>query len=189
VSRVRPWLQVGFLPRREPAPWPAWALLVAGLGLCLVAALDWREASLANAEAEQALHSWQAQQRPARPPAAVVKAAPVNRETPATAQRVSALLGHRWGALFTTLEDVTPAGMQWLRLEHEAEAGEVQIEGIAPAGQQALQVVDALSATPGWQDVALSRLETGSAASSSTAVGGLRFEVRAHTAALLTGSP
>jgi hypothetical protein len=183
MTRPTPWLQVGFLPRRRPVPWPAWALLVCGLGLFLAAALAWRGAGTQRADAEQALHSWQAEQtrqrrvvtRTVQPTPAAPAAA--TRDAQRTAQRVAALLDHPWAGLFATIETLSPPGLQWLRLEHEAEAGEVQLEGLAREGQQALQVVDALSSTPGWQDVALSRLEAGA---NPEAGNTLRFEVRAH---------
>lgn len=186
MRRAKAWLQVGFLPRRQRAPWPAWALLVCGMGLFLAAALDWREADTARAEAEQALRTWHDQQtrqrqdplRPALPAQSQAQVAAPSRETVRNAQRVGALLEHRWDQLFAAIEANTPVGLQWLRLEHEAEAGEVQLEGLATEGRLALQVVDALAADARWQDVAMSRLEAGQGADAAA----LRFELRARTA-------
>lgn len=189
MRQARAWLQVGFLPRRQRAPWPAWALLVCGMGLFMAAALDWREADTARVDAEQALRTWQEerqdeqlrQRRQAQAAATAsmpAKATPPSRETLRNAQRVAALLDHRWDQLFAALEAHTPAGLQWLRLEHEAEAGEVQLEGLASEGRLALQVVDALAAEPRWHEVAMSRLEAGQGAEGAS----LRFELRARTA-------
>lgn len=189
MKQARAWLQVGFLPRRQRAPWPAWALLVCGMGLFMAAALEWREADTARADAEQALRTWQRerqdeqvrQRRQAQALAKApvpTKATPPSRETVRNAQRVAALLDHRWDQLFAALEAHTPAGLQWLRLEHEAEAGEVQLEGLATEGRLALQVVDALAAEPRWHEVAMSRLEAGQGADGAS----LRFELRARTA-------
>jgi len=193
MKQARAWLQVGFLPRRQRAPWPAWALLVCGMGLFMAAALEWREADTARADAEQALRTWQKEQqneqvrqhRLAQAQAQALAKAPVpaqatlpSRETVRNAQRVAALLDHRWDQLFAALEANTPAGLQWLRLEHEAEAGEVQLEGLATEGRLALQVVDALATEPRWHEVAMSRLEAGQGADGAS----LRFELRARTA-------
>lgn len=191
MRRAPDWLQVGFVPRRQRAPWPAWALLVCGMGVLMAAALEWREADTARVEAEQALRAWQQAQRDAdtrqRRQAQVAASAaqpgeraPLSREVARNAQRVAALLDHRWDQLFATLEANTPAALQWLRLEHEAEAGEVQLEGLAAEGRQALQVVDTLAAEPDWHEVAMSRLEAGQAVEQ----GSLRFEVRARVAAV-----
>lgn len=197
MTRATPWLQVGFLPRRQRAPWPAWALLVCGMGLFMAAALDWREADTARADAEQALRTWETRERTERDQrdaqarqrrlaqaspasAASAKASPASRDTLRNAQRVAALLDHRWDQLFATLEANTPAGLQWLRLEHEAEAGEVQLEGLAAEGRLALQVVDTLATQVGWRDVAMSRLEAGAA--SGQGAEALRFELRARMA-------
>lgn len=192
MTRARAWLQVGFIPRPRRAPWPAWALLVCGMGLFIAAALDWREAYTARADAEQAMQTWQdeqARQRrlaqsPASPtgpqarPAARTDASAPTKETLRSARRVADLLEHRWDQLFAALEAHTPPGLQWLRLEHEAEAGEVMLEGVAAEGRLALQVVDTLASQAGWHEVALSRLEAGQGADAAA----LRFELRARTA-------
>lgn len=197
MTKATTWLQVGFLPRRPRAPWPAWALLVCGMGLFMAAALDWREADTARADAEQALRTWetweraQQEQRDAQARqrrlaqagpagAASTQAPPVSRDTLRNAQRVASLLEHRWDRLFATLEAHTPAGLQWLRLEHEAEAGEVQLEGLAADDRLALQVVDTLAAEVDWQEVAMSRVEAGTAAGQGAGADALRFELRAR---------
>ncbi len=157
------------LPRPDflaSAPRPgllAWAAagtgaLVLALGVGDVLGLNSRIADqqvrlqiqLAAAEA----HAQTAPNRTARAPAAT---APDTRAADAEA-RVLRRLGHPWQQLFTTLEEATPAGVQWLALDHGTDRADLRLAGQARDAAQAVALVDALAAWAGWSDVVLRKL-------------------------------
>ena len=92
-----------------------------------------------------------------RDPRAPNAAAPDMRAAVAEA-RVLRRLGHPWQQLFTTLEEATPAGVQWLALDHGTDQADLRLAGAARDAAQAVALVDALAAWAGWSDVVLRKL-------------------------------
>jgi len=100
--------------------------------------------------------------------------------------RVLRRLGYPWQQLFTTLEEATPAGVQWLALDHTSDhtndrtsgqtsgpasdrtsdrtsnpstdRADLRLAGQARDAAQAVALVDALSAWAGWSAVVLRKL-------------------------------
>ena len=86
-----------------------------------------------------------------------------------TEARVLRLLGHPWQQLFTTLEEATPAGVQWLALDHGTDRADLRLAGAARNEAQAVALVDALAAWAGWSDVVLRKLALSDARGGPTA--------------------
>ena len=179
------WPQPDFLSRGTHPPALAW--LLAGTG-ALVLALSLVDAWALRADiAEQSARLSKASQRnaAAKPPrnaGHTTSSDTTDRDGPRSAALVMDRLVHPWGELLATLEASTPAGVQWLRLDHDSERPEVRLEGQAPDVASVLQAVEELSARAGWSEVVLTRLqaaETREAAARS----GLRFEIAARLAA------
>lgn len=75
------------------------------------------------------------------------------------AQQVAHDLAHPWGAILAGIESETPAGLQWLLLDHGVDSPDLRLEGLAPDVAIVMNLVDALSARVGWSNVVASRLQ------------------------------
>lgn len=126
----------------------------------------------------------------ARAPAA--KAAELDMQR--SAAEVQALLQQAWEPLLSNVEQagLLPASkapgnvpgnlpgnsaaplINWLSLDYSAGRNELRLEGLVQDKLLALQLVDRLSAAPGWRDVMLSRFQTG-----EQGLSGQRFELSA----------
>lgn len=184
MTRQRPpatrWPKADFLPAPVRPPLLAWAW--AGCAaLALAFALDdWMALDAAREELHARVDRWRAAQRIAPASAHVRSAVPAGAATAAGA--VVRQLDHPWRSLFEATEQRAAEPLHWLRLEHDAERGDVRLEGAAPSRDAVLKTLDALAAAPGWSDLMLLRIE--SADPVAPAGGGLRFELRARLAAI-----
>jgi hypothetical protein len=115
-------------------------------------------------------------------------------DTQRSAAEVQALLQQAWEPLLSNVEQagLLPAGgldgnaprnasqnapaplINWLSLDYSAGRNELRLEGLVQDKLLALQLVDRLSAAPGWRDVMLSRFQTG-----EQGLSGQRFELSA----------
>ena len=165
------WPRPDFLAPRRAAPVLAWVWAATG---ALVLAVSVTEAVLMQqAVAGQRGQLAKATQRlakvtqvtPARSNSTLANRATVdlsaNTDAYAirAAQRVLAQLAHPWGQILATVEAETPAGLQWMLLDHAVDSPDLRFEGQASDASIALQMVDALSVRPGWSAVALTRLQ------------------------------
>ncbi|MGS0757294.1 hypothetical protein ACVBEH_23260, partial [Roseateles sp. GG27B] len=107
-----------------------------------------------------------------------------------SAAEVQALLQQAWEPLLSNVEQagLLPAAgvdgnvpstaaappISWLSLDYSAGRNELRLEGLVQDKLLALQLVDRLSAAPGWRDVLLSRFQTG-----EHGLSGQRFELSA----------
>lgn len=85
----------------------------------------------------------------------------------AAVAELQALLLQPWGALLANVEQAgmsTEPGrsgtLSWLGLDYAAARRELRLEGLAGDQALALQLVERLSAAPGWNEVVLSRFQT-----------------------------
>jgi len=168
-------------PRSSPL---GWALAATGtLALATAAWTAW-ESHAARDAAQQALAQLQNRAR-GRPP---VVAAPVARnsalgssqqqaqlEATRAAREVAGLLQEPWGQILSQVETAGGKQVQWLGLDYTAVRSELRLEGLSADRKTALDVVDRLSALPGWQDVVLSRLMMG-----DQGLAGLRLDISAR---------
>lgn len=171
------WPRPDFLAPRRAAPVLAWVWAATG---ALVLAVSVTEAVLMQqAVAGQRGQLTKATQRlakvtqvtPARSNSTLANRATVDLSANANvnadadadairaAQRVLAQLAHPWGQILATVEAETPAGLQWMLLDHAVDSPDLRFEGQASDASIALQMVDALSVRPGWSAVALTRLQ------------------------------
>lgn len=163
------WPRPVFLAPRRAVPLLAWVWAATG---ALVLATSVAEAVLMQqAVAAQRAQLAKATQHlakltqvtPARPNSSLANRATVDPSGDAdairAAQRVLAQLAHPWGQILATVEAETPAGLQWMLLDHAVDSPDLRFEGQAPDASIALQMVDALSVRPGWSAVALTRLQ------------------------------
>lgn len=176
---------------RSPLAWPlaatgALVLAVAGWG-----AWDGHQALL---QAQDRLAGLQRQQR-GRPAAAVVAAAPMRadpleQERQRSLAEVQRLLAQPWGHLLANVEQAgltgAPGAIHWLGLDFNTGRMELRLEGLASDKAVALQLVDRLSAAPGWGEVVLGRFQNG-----SEGMSGQRFDLvaRLQPAALRPSLP
>lgn len=173
-------------PAEPPHPL-AWALLACGLLVLGTAAWSaWSaQAELHEARERQAHLQAQLQRRPAAPPptakAAARAQATLEQERLRSSAEVQALLRQPWGALLANVEQaglVDPAAGQriaWLGLDYSAGRRELRLNGLASDQAQALQLVERLSAAPGWGEVVLARFQT-----AGEGLQGQRFDLNAR---------
>lgn len=138
--------------------------------------------------------------RPAPASARAPAAKTAELDTQRSAAEVQALLQQAWEPLLSNVEQagLLPAGnavgnlpgnsaaplINWLSLDYSAGRNELRLEGLVQDKLLALQLVDRLSAAPGWRDVMLSRFQTG-----EQGLSGQRFELSAKLrAAQLTAA-
>ena len=131
----------------------------------------------------------------ARAPAGNAAGAIADLDRQRSAAEVQALLQQGWEPLLSNVEQAgllpasrvdnnraagnspgtAPAPMiSWLSLDYSAGRDELRLEGLVQDKLLALQLVDRLSAAPGWRDVMLSRFQTG-----EPGLSGQRFELSA----------
>ena len=190
------WPRPDFLAPRRAAPVLAWVWAATG---ALVLAVSVTEAVLMQqAVAGQRGQLAKATQRlakvtqvtPARSNSTLANRATVdlsaNTDADAirAAQRVLSQLAHPWGQILATVEAETPAGLQWMLLDHAVDSPDLRFEGQASDASIALQMVDALSVRPGWSAVALTRLQAPDLRDATTVPGPFpapnwRFEIAA----------
>ncbi len=96
-----------------------------------------------------------------------------------TAQQVAHDLTHPWGAILASVESETPAGLQWLLLDHGVDSPDLRLEGLAPDVASVMGLVDALSARVGWSNVVASRLQAPDARELAASGPRWRFELSA----------
>lgn len=154
-------------PRGSPLGWA-----LAATGLLVLATAVWSAWESHAARDAAQLELAQLQNRARGRPAAV--AAPVARnsaqatsqlqaqqEAARAAREVAGLLQEPWGQILSQVETAGGKQVQWLGFDYTAVRSELRLEGLSADRKTALDVVDRLSALPGWQDVVLSRLMTG----------------------------
>jgi hypothetical protein len=171
------WPRPDFLPQPKRPPWLAWAWLICGALALALAVDDWITLIEARSVVERQIARW----RPAS--AARVAAAPGAAATaPAGAASAAVALtrrlAHPWQTLFETTERYAPVEVQWLRLEHDADRGDLRLEAVAPSRDAVRTTLDSLTGAGGLDDVMLVRVEV--AGASTAAPPGLRFELRAR---------
>lgn len=96
-------------------------------------------------------------------------------EATRAAREVAGLLQEPWGQILSQVETAGGKQVQWLGFDYTAVRAELRLEGLSADRKTALDVVDRLSALPGWQDVVLSRLMTG-----DQGLAGLRLDISAR---------
>lgn len=177
--------QADFIAQPPPRSRLAWPLLACGLAVLGTAAFSaWQ----GHEELQLLRQRTQAQQQLQRQVKA--SAAPSTSKSPAPARKgaeaddwkaaieAQGLLRYRWDALLTTVEQAgqdpaTP--LSWLALDAAANRRELRLEGVVADKLQALQLVDRLSAAPGWREVLVGRLQNG-----NEGLAGQRFELTAR---------
>ena len=95
------------------------------------------------------------------------------------AQQVAHDLSHPWGLILSSVESETPAGLQWLLLDHGVDSPDLRVEGLAPDVASVMGLVDALSARVGWSNVVASRLQAPDARELAASGPRWRFELSA----------
>lgn len=177
------WPRPDFLSKPRGTPKLAWILLATGAlalaatvaeGLAVQGRIDAQRAQLAEATQRIATAA-----RPGPPAGAVLTATSNQAEAARAARRVSVLLAHPWGQVLSSIEAETPAGLQWLLLEHASASPDLRLEGLAPDIPAVLQLVDVLSARAGWSEVALGRLQAADTRDSTAGGTRWRFEIQA----------
>ena len=173
-------------PARRVVPW----LIGLALGLALVMALQAWE-TLAQRRASQAQwEEWQARAARRVKPAAATTSGPLagNTESQAQALRAAQALDravhHPWGRLLEAVSAGAPAGVRWLRLEHDAAQGELRLAGRAPSLALALDAVQRLGQQGPFAAVTLTQVANASATDSAVS-----FELRASLAAAAKAAP
>lgn len=158
-------------PRGSPL---GWALAATGLLVLATAAWSAWESHAARDAAQQELAQLQNRAR-GRPAAVAVPVArnsaqagsqqqaqlQAQQEATRAAREVAGLLQEPWGQILSQVEAAGGKQVQWLGFDYTAVRSELRLEGLSADRKTALDVVDRLSALPGWQDVVLSRLMTG----------------------------
>ena len=158
-------------PRPEflalPARPPALAWVWAATGAVVLAATVVEAAGLQQQIDEQGSRLSKATQQNLRlarsaPPRSVMPVATHSAADSAqavrAAQQVAHDLAHPWGAILASVESETPAGLQWLLLDHGVDSPDLRLEGLAPDVASVMGLVDALSARVGWSNVVAGRL-------------------------------
>jgi hypothetical protein len=149
----------------------AWLLCAAALVGLVLAVLDahrtWQERAEALAQRDDAVGRVER----LRAMSNLLPAAPAKARDDAWP-----LLAHPWLAVFQSVEAASLANVRWLAFEHGVD-GALRLEGQTADAGAALQVADALQASPLWHEVGLSRIER-----SDTAATSQRFDLKARRA-------
>ncbi|WP_341893282.1 hypothetical protein [Variovorax sp. YR752] len=182
-AAVTRWPQPDFLPRPARPPLLAWAALLCMSGVLALAVDEWLVLEAARdevrAQIERVRPADERRALRAGSRAGATGAQPA-RGAAEAAQALSRAIEHPWRTLFESSERHAAAGLRWLRLEHDAERGDVRLAGTAPDRRAVLKTLEALAADPGWDDVLLLRIEAPAAGESTGE--GVRFELRARLA-------
>jgi hypothetical protein len=176
-------------PRPEflamPARPPALAWFWAATGALVLGVMVADAVGLQRQIDEQGLRLSAVTQRTARStplrsvvPVAVTSAAD-SAQAVRAAQQVAHDLAHPWGAILASVESETPAGLQWLLLDHAVDSPDLRLEGLAPDVASVMGLVDALSARVGWSNVVASRLQAPDAREPAASGPRWRFELSA----------
>ncbi|MEJ6001558.1 hypothetical protein [Paucibacter soli] len=167
---------------RSPLAWP-----LAATGALVLAAAGWSawDGHQAMQQAQTRLASLklqlQQQQRGAPVAAAAARATPtrtdpLEQERQRSLAEVQRLLAQPWGHLLANVEQAgltgAPGAIHWLGLDFNMGRLELRLEGLASDKAVALQLVDRLSAAPGWGEVVLGRFQNG-----GEGLSGQRFEL------------
>lgn len=171
------WPQPDFLPRPARPPWLAWAALLCMSAVLALAVDEWLVLETAREELRAQIERARPAGERRTPRASVAGTAPAPGAAEA-AQALSRALEHPWRTLFESSERHAAAGLRWLRLEHDAERGDVRLAGSAPDRRAVLKTLEALAGDPGWDDVLLLRIEAPPAGEGAGE--GVRFELRAR---------
>lgn len=152
------------LPARHPAlawAWAATGALVLAVTVIEATSLQQQideQGSRLSKAAQQNL--WLTRSAPRRSVVPVsVSSTADSAQAVRTAQQVARDLAHPWGAILASVESETPAGLQWLLLDHGVDSLDLRLEGLAPDVATVMGLVDALSARVGWSNVVVSRLQ------------------------------
>jgi hypothetical protein len=188
------WPRPDFLAPSRRTPRLAW--LWAAVGALVLAVTVGEGWAMQRDIDAQRIRLAQAQKRitataptPARPALRASADTKAEAEALRAAQRVMGHVNHPWGLLLAAIESETPAGVQWLVFDHDADSAELRFEGLAADAATALRLADALSARAGWSEVALSRLQAPDAAGAAASASAWRFEMRAVVDALRVAAP
>lgn len=172
------WPAPDFLAAHEPRrPAIAWLWAAAGAGTLAMTLGDWRTASLELDARHQQLARFSQRVATPRPRAQAAMQAS-DAEAARAARSIADRIAHPWYQVMGDIEVETPAGLQWLALEHEADDSGVRLEGAAPDVATVLHFVDSLADHGGWSDVMLGRLRAANG-QDATAASGWRFELQA----------
>jgi len=168
---------------RSALVWP-----LAATGALVLAAAGWGawDSRADLLQAQSRLASLRNQQRglPVAKAATVAAAAlaspgrtdPLEQERQRSLAEVQRLLAQPWGHLLANVEQAgltgAPGAIHWLGLDLNTGRMELRLEGLASDKGVALQLVDRLSAAPGWGEVVLGRFQNG-----SEGMVGQRFEL------------
>ena len=156
----RCWPQPDFLGESQRRPVVAWlfalvGVLVAGMSLddCLAA----RHELVAQRErlARVTLNSTAMMPRTQR---TAVHNPISDADALRDAQRIADRIDHPWDRILANLEAESPAGLQWLQFDHDADESTLSLDGASSDVETVMQLVDNLSDRPGWSDVVLGRL-------------------------------
>lgn len=171
------WPQPDFIARPQHPPLAAWVLLAGAALACAAALFEWTSL-LAQRDASLVQLERLAQPRRPTIAAAASRGAGARADDGAAdaALRLSERVGYRWNALFAGLESVQQP-VFWLRLQAEAERGQVALEGTAPTRAALQDALIELSRAPHWQALALNRVEL---AAQAQTTGTLRFQLNAQ---------
>jgi hypothetical protein len=176
------WPQPDYLPRPSRPPAIAWAALLCASLLVALAADEWLSLQAARDEMGSRLARLPDRRSPPTP----ADASESRPGASVAAQALVRALAHPWRQLFEASEAHAATGVQWLRLDHDAERGDVRLDGLAPDRRAVLKTLEALEGAPGWHEVLLLRIEPAHA--EAAAARGVRFEMRARLDAGPTGA-
>lgn len=188
-----PWAQAPRPDFAQPdGPRPArlaWPLALGGALVLATAAWSAWQGHQHLAQAREQLTSLQARQSRQAPAVTAGKTgnrAAVSQEQErqrTAAVELQASLQQPWGALLANVEQAGmsdgkgPGALSWLGLDYTVARRELRLEGLAGDQALALQLVERLSAAPGWNDVVLSRFQTAEA--TGQGLRGQRFDLTA----------
>jgi hypothetical protein len=176
------WPRPDFLSHAAPhRPAIAWLWCAAALVVAVLALDDWRvarqELDAQRARLARALQRAPAAELRPRAPASATQASDF--DAARAAQAVADRIGHPWDQILANMEIETPAGLQWLAFDHDADESTVRLEGAAGDIATVLRFVDSLGDHAGWSDVVLGRLRAGEARDAMPGLPAWRFELRA----------
>lgn len=173
IAAAAGWPQPDFLPRPARPPWLAWAALLCASAVLALAIDEWIALDAAREQLQARIA-----RLPERP-VAETRSGPTSTPPGAAeaAQGLAKALAHPWQHLFESSERHAASGVRWLRLDHDAERGNVRLDGVAPDRRAVLSTLESLAADARWSDVLLLRIEA-AAAEDAPGERMVRFELR-----------